>query len=278
MESESPEDGTASSYRPKNTDLEETRPSRIVIVTEDERLFAADNFRIFLSAIQRDCRAVLAVLGDFSPAGSRLSRVATVSYLWKTFGPAAFIGVGLQYLRHLVDRSKGVQRVFRQFDVPVFHARGDVNSEPVVRAIRAAKPDMIVSISMNRLFGSRLLDIAPCLNLHLSLLPRHGGLMPVFWALHDGDREAGVTVFRVNDGIDDGEILAQRRVPIQTRRLLPLYRELKKIGMQALAEAVRSDGQTDLSQAMPEIGDTSVNRKPTRKDVDRFRLAGNRIF
>ncbi len=278
MESEIPEGGTESSYRLNGTVLEDARPNRIVILTEDERLFAADNFRIFLSEIQRDCRAVLAVLGDFSPAGSRLSRVATVSYLWKTFGPTAFFGVGLQYLRHLFDRSKGVRRVFRQFDVPVVHAVGDVNSESVVQAIRAAKPDMIVSVSMNRLFGSPLLDIAPCLNLHLSLLPRHGGLMPVFWALHDGDREAGVTVFRVNDRVDDGEILAQRRVPIQTRRLLPLYRELKQIGMHALADAVRSDVQTDLPPLVPEIGDTSINRKPTREDVDRFRSAGNSIF
>lgn len=278
MESVIPQDETAGSYRPNDTDFEDTGPNRIVILTEDERLFAADYFRSFLSTIQRDNPAVLAVLGKFSPAGSRLSRAATISYLWKTFGLVIFFGVGLQYLRHLFDRSKGVQRVFRQFDVPIVHAEGDINSEAVVRAIRAARPDMIVSISMNSLFGSRLLDIAPCLNLHLSLLPRHGGLMPVFWALHDGDQEAGVTVFRVNDGIDDGKILAQRRVPIQTRRLLPLYRELKQIGMQTLAEAIRSDGQIDLSLAVAEVGDTSINRKPTRKDVNRFRSAGNRFF
>lgn len=269
---------TASSYDPQGSTSEGKHTTRIVILTEDERLYAAENFRSFLSAIRHDSRAVLAVIGDFSPAGSRLSRAATVSYLWSTFGPTAFFAVGLQYLRHLIDVSKGVKRVFRQFGVPVVHADGDVNSETVIRAIRAARPDMIVSVSMNRLFGSGLLDIAPCLNLHLSLLPRHGGLMPVFWALHDGDREAGVTVFRVGDGVDVGEILAQRSLPIRKRRLLQLYRELKEIGMQTLAEAICSCDLDAPPTPRPITTDTSVNRKPTRKDVDSFRAAGNRIF
>ncbi len=102
--------------------------------------------------------------------------------------------------------------------------------------------------------------------------------MPVFWALHDGDQEAGITVFRVNDRVDGGEILAQKRVPVQSRRLLPLYRDLKHIGMQALAETISSGRRSALSTEHPGISDTSINRKPTRVDFDRFRSAGNRIL
>lgn len=254
------------------------RQIRIVILTEDERLFGAENFRTFLTKIQQDSQAVLAVIGAFSPAGSRFTTVATVSYLWNTFGPVAFFGVGLQYLRHRMDRSKAVHRVFEKFDVPVLSADGDVNSDTVVETIAAAKPDLIVSVSMNSLFGSRLLDVAPCLNLHLSLLPRHGGLMPVFWALHDGDEETGVSVFRVDDRVDAGQMLAQKHVPIRNRRLLPLYRELKHVGMLALAEVVRTYEHSQYPAGFPEISEASINRKPTRTDVNAFLSTGNRIF
>lgn len=51
--------------------------------------------------------------------------------------------------------------------------------------------------------------------IHPALLPRYRGSYPLWWALRNGEREAGVTLYRLGPGIDDGPILAQTRVPIQ---------------------------------------------------------------
>ena len=252
--------------------------TRIVILTEDEPLFAAEGFRLFLSALDAGSKPVLAVIADFSPAGSKLSHNSTVSYLRKTFGLLAFLRVGMRYLRCRLDPRKRVEAVFRENGIRVLRTSGDVNAPETVEAIREARPDVIVSATMHGLYGSPLLDVAPCLNLHLSLLPRHAGLMPVFWALHDGDKETGVTVFRATERIDGGDILVQKRVPIRVRRLIPLYRELKNAGMAAMAEAVLLNRQTIPPFKPVDPGDGSVNRKPELRDVKAFKMSGNAIL
>lgn len=83
----------------------------------------------------------------------------------------------------------------------------------VIAQIAALSPALIVLASYGRLVPQDVLDLPPhgALNLHPSLLPRHRGATPVPAAILAGDRETGVTLMRMDAGLDTGPVIAQRR-------------------------------------------------------------------
>jgi methionyl-tRNA formyltransferase len=77
----------------------------------------------------------------------------------------------------------------------------------VNEAIAAAKPDFIIVAAFGQLLPRATLDIAPCINLHASLLPQYRGASPVQQSLLSGDAVTGVTSMRMEEGLDTGDIL-----------------------------------------------------------------------
>jgi methionyl-tRNA formyltransferase len=79
------------------------------------------------------------------------------------------------------------------------------------------------------------------LNVHASLLPRYRGAAPIHRAIEAGEKETGVTVFRIDEGVDTGEILLQRKTPIDGQETAPeLYQRLSVMGASALLEAMEA--------------------------------------
>ena len=86
----------------------------------------------------------------------------------------------------------------------------------VTDQLRAARPDALVVAAYGALLPPALLEIARfgALNIHASLLPRWRGAAPIQRALLAGDRETGVSIMRMEAGLDTGPVLAQRRIEI----------------------------------------------------------------
>jgi len=122
----------------------------------------------------------------------------------------------LPRLASLARRRRGsLAAVCAEAGVPLVTV-ADVNGPEMHAALRAARPDLIVSLHFDQIFSAGTLALAPRhggINLHPSLLPAHRGPMPAFWALSDG-APTGVTVHRLVPRIDAGAILAQRAVPV----------------------------------------------------------------
>ncbi|NKQ41831.1 MAG: methionyl-tRNA formyltransferase [Sulfurovum sp.] len=74
-------------------------------------------------------------------------------------------------------------------------------------AIREAKPDYIVVAAFGQILPKNILDIAPCINLHASLLPQYRGASPVQQSLLNGDEKTGATSMLMEEGLDTGDIL-----------------------------------------------------------------------
>lgn len=81
-------------------------------------------------------------------------------------------------------------------------------------AIRAAKPDLLVSWFWTKNVPESVRSIAPAVGVHPSLLPRHRGPDPTFWAIDRGDEETGVTAHYLDAAYDTGAMLGQRRIAI----------------------------------------------------------------
>lgn len=85
-----------------------------------------------------------------------------------------------------------------------------------LEAIEAASPDVLVVVAYGRILPAPVLEVAPhgAVNVHFSLLPLFRGAAPVQWALARGERVTGVTTMRLNEKMDEGDILLQEEVPI----------------------------------------------------------------
>ncbi len=91
-----------------------------------------------------------------------------------------------------------------------------VRDGALARQLLALGPDVLLVVAYGRILGDDLLGLAPhgAVNVHASLLPRWRGAAPIQWAIAAGDRETGVTLMRVEAGLDSGPILMQRAVAI----------------------------------------------------------------
>jgi methionyl-tRNA formyltransferase len=79
------------------------------------------------------------------------------------------------------------------------------------------QPDLIVVAAFGQILKPEVLDLPPlgCINVHASLLPRWRGVAPIQAAILNGDNTTGVTIMRIDPGVDTGPFLSQRSIPIQ---------------------------------------------------------------
>jgi len=82
-----------------------------------------------------------------------------------------------------------------------------LSDEGIEDAIRNAQPDFIVVAAFGQILPRSILDIAPCINLHASLLPQYRGASPVQQSLLNGDEKTGVTSMLMEEGLDTGPML-----------------------------------------------------------------------
>ncbi|MCB4760012.1 MAG: methionyl-tRNA formyltransferase [Sulfurovum sp.] len=80
----------------------------------------------------------------------------------------------------------------------------------VEEAMKKVNPDFIVVAAFGQLLPKNILNIAPCINLHASLLPQYRGASPVHQSLLHGDKETGVTSMLMEEGLDTGDILKRK--------------------------------------------------------------------
>ncbi len=108
------------------------------------------------------------------------------------------------------------------------------------RFVRLA-PDVIVVMAYGQILPRSVLEIprVACLNLHASLLPRHRGAAPIQAAILAGDRESGITVMYMDEGLDTGDVLLQSRLELATDETGgSLHDRLAQIAPAALDEAL----------------------------------------
>jgi methionyl-tRNA formyltransferase len=108
-------------------------------------------------------------------------------------------------------------------------------------ALAPLKPDALVVAAYGRILGKDLLTLAPrgAINVHGSLLPRYRGAAPIQWAVANGDPETGVTIMQMDEGLDSGDMLLQRALPIAPADTAEaLSPRLAALGGEALVEAL----------------------------------------
>ena len=116
-----------------------------------------------------------------------------------------------------------------------------IKSVEAVAEIEAFRPDVIVVMAYGQILPRSVLEIPrlDCLNLHASLLPRHRGAAPIQAAIVADDRESGITVMYMDEGLDTGDVMLQKRLEIAANETGgSLHDRLAQIAPDALFEAL----------------------------------------
>ena len=90
---------------------------------------------------------------------------------------------------------------------PIFQPLKLKNNDEAVKQIKELKPDFIIVAAYGQILPKEILDIAPCINLHASLLPKYRGASPIQESLLNDDIYTGVTSMLMEEGLDSGDIL-----------------------------------------------------------------------
>lgn len=147
------------------------------------------------------------------------------------------------------DRPKGrelklqpspVKELGLQARLPVLQP-GQARSEEFFQELRGLQPDLIAVAAYGQILPASILDLPRfgCLNVHTSLLPRYRGAAPIQWAILNGDAETGVTIMKMDAGLDTGDILTQATTPIHAEdNAETLYDRLAGMGADLLVRTI----------------------------------------
>lgn len=108
-----------------------------------------------------------------------------------------------------------VKEVAMKYNLPVYQPK-KVREPEVVELLRGLKPDVIVVAAFGQIISKEILEMPKygCINVHASLLPAYRGAAPIQWAVINGDKESGVTIMQMDEGIDTGDMIEKVVVPI----------------------------------------------------------------
>ncbi len=135
--------------------------------------------------------------------------------------------------------------------------------------LSASRPELGVAVAYGRLVPQAVLEVPRhgMVGLHPSLLPAYRGAAPVAWALLNGETATGVTIFRMTDRLDAGEILLQRRVEIAADDdAETLASRLASLGAEALLEAIEAIASGRARAAPQEEAKATLAPKLTKAD------------
>lgn len=124
--------------------------------------------------------------------------------------------------------------------IPVLPVRS-INAPETISWVRDREPDVLLVVGWTQLLREDMLRLPKiaCLGFHASLLPKYRGRAPINWALIHGEEETGNTLMVLEPGADEGDIVAQRRIPITTEDdCRTLYEKVAETEIEMLAEVL----------------------------------------
>lgn len=109
-----------------------------------------------------------------------------------------------------------VKEVALKYDLPVYQPRR-VREPEVVETLRQMNPEIIVVAAFGQIITKEILEMPKygCVCVHASLLPAYRGAAPIQWAVINGEKESGVTIMQIDEGIDTGDMIDKVIVPIE---------------------------------------------------------------
>lgn len=138
-----------------------------------------------------------------------------------------------------------------------------------VAQLKYLNPDLIVVFAYGQILPKEILDLPQygCLNVHTSLLPKYRGASPIHAAIAAGDKQSGVTIMWMDEGLDTGDILLQETVSLRRRETAEtLHDRLAKLAPDALLKAISLVEKGKAPRLKQEKAKATVTKKLRKED------------
>lgn len=125
-------------------------------------------------------------------------------------------------------------------DIPVFQPV-KIKEPEAVAELRKYDADVFVVAAFGQILSEEILNMPKfgCINIHASLLPKYRGAAPIQWAIIDGEKETGVTIMQMDKGVDTGDMLYKKTIPlVGTETGESLFDALAELGAESIVEAL----------------------------------------
>lgn len=147
------------------------------------------------------------------------------------------------------DKAKGrsgqmqfppVKECALRYNIPVLQPV-KIRQPESVEELKKYEADVFIVAAFGQILSREILELPRfgCINIHASLLPKYRGASPINWCIINGEKETGVTIMQMNDGVDEGDILSQVTVPIaEDETAQSLFDKLSKAGAKLLVDTL----------------------------------------
>jgi len=127
-----------------------------------------------------------------------------------------------------------------EHNIPVYQPK-KVRDTESVEYLRSFSAEIMVVAAFGQILPKEILTMCPfgCINVHASLLPKYRGAAPIQWAIINGDKTSGVTIMRMDEGIDTGDIMEKEEVVLSPEETGgSLFNKLSQKGAELLIETM----------------------------------------
>lgn len=134
-----------------------------------------------------------------------------------------------------------VKAAAEQLGLPVYQP-SKIRAEESIEYLRNVEADVIVVAAFGQIIPRAILEMKKygCINVHASLLPRYRGAAPIQWAVINGEKESGVTIMQMDEGLDTGDMLLKETVPLEEKETGgSLFDKLSRVGADLCVKALK---------------------------------------
>lgn len=164
-----------------------------------------------------------------------------------------------------------VKQCAMNYGIPVLTPE-KIKAEESVKELSRYPADIGVVAAFGQILSEEILSMPTfgCINIHASLLPKYRGAAPIQWSIIDGEAETGVTIMQMDKGLDTGDILFQKKVPISPEETgESLFDKLADTGASLVVEALERIEKGEVSPIKQEEEKSSY-AKMLKKETGRI--------
>ena len=212
---------------------------KVLFITQEDPIYVAEFWEEFLK-FKNELKTIginVTGLVSLAPLG-KSKKTSLFKRVYGMYGSFGTLKVGIRYIVAIL-KKRSIKRFAENLDTKFLNVRRIHSSEFIQFASRN---DLIISVAASRKFKPSLLN-APkygCINIHSGPLPKYQGMMPVFWQMKNGEKRVGITIHKMNEEIDKGDILYQKFIDISDCDTLDkAIKKTKKAGAKMMYEFLK---------------------------------------
>lgn len=265
---------------------------KVILVTQDDPFYVSIFFKeLFKNNFSKQFDLVGVII---QPPLGKKSKQKLIKQMIDFYGYWNFFILGIKYAFYKVLNAisiklfKGnfpgafsVEHILLKNNVKIIEAK-NINSKESLQYLSSLNLDIVFSVAASQIFKKDVLNIPKigCFNIHTSKLPKNRGMMPNFWSLYnyESDPTSAVTIHKMNETLDDGEILLQKYFDLNPKESLDsLIRRTKKLSVVTFLQAMEILGKGKINFIVNDSKFATYNTFPTKEDVKRFKEKGFRL-